>query len=177
MHQTTSEEERTNSLTRSKKPKKKKNRLKARDISQLHDVHFSSLARRRHGATTAPAQQAKPAHRRPFTTPRVPTPKSTWRIYNYVCMYPQHTRPSTPSPTQCSLSVSVSLSLAMPQPPPPTATATRPHCDSQQKKTHALHPHTRKLIKSKDTHKKMLTCGRGANRPRKGHRKKGLLLK
>ncbi len=69
----------------------------------------------------------------------------------YLSIYPQHTRPSTPSPpTRCSLSLSLSLAFAMPQPPPPTP--TRAHCDSQQKKTHALHPHTRKAHKIQNIH-------------------------
>jgi hypothetical protein len=178
MHQTTSEEERTNSLTRSKKPKpkkKKKKRLKAREISQLHDVHFSSLARRRHGATIAPAQQAKPAHRRPFTTPRVPTPKSTWRICMYLSIYPQHTRPSTPSPTRCSLSLSLSPSQCHNPRPQHQHQLMRTATRNKRKHTRYTLTHE-KLTKSKYTHKKMLSCGRGTKRPRKGHRRKDLLL-
>jgi hypothetical protein len=81
-----------------------------------------------------------------------PPPKSTWRIYMYVCIYLSSTHTPLNPFSHTVFSLSLSLAFAMPQPPPPTPTPTRAHCDSQQKKTHALHPHTRKAHKIQNIH-------------------------
>jgi hypothetical protein len=70
-------------------------------------------------------------------------------MYLSIYLSSTHT-PLNPFSPHTVFSLSLSLAFAMPQPPPPTP--TRAHCDSQQKKTHALHPHTRKAHKIQNIH-------------------------
>jgi hypothetical protein len=98
----------------------------------------------------------------------------------YICMYVSVLNTHAPQPLLPHSVLSLSLSLS-----PSQCHNPRPQHQQQLVRTATRNKrkHTRytliheKLIKTKDTHKKMRSCGRGAKRPRKGHRKKALLVK
>jgi hypothetical protein len=88
---------------------------------------MTSISRRLLGddmAQLLPPHNKQSRHTGDPSPPQGSPPQNPPGEYIYVCMYPQHTRPSTPSPTQFSLSVCRSLSL------PRNATTLAPNTNS-----------------------------------------------